>query len=389
LRSLSILGSTGSIGCSTLDVVYLHPEKFNIYALSSFSNINLLASQVLKFKPTVIAVKDAEAADKISKLLKNEFIPRIVYGIDGYKHIASASEVTDVVAAISGAAGLIPTMEAVISGKRILLANKEAMVMAGPQIMTSCQKFKAQIIPVDSEHNAIFQILNSNPNQAEIKKIILTASGGPFREYDEAKLANVTLDDALNHPNWVMGKKITIDSATMMNKGLEVIEAAYLFDLSAEMIDVLIHPQSIVHSLVEYIDGSLIGQLGFPDMKVPISYALGFPNRIKSGVDGINLSMSSNLSFEKVNHKIFPCLRLAYQALAGGQACKIILNAANEIAVDAFINKQISFIDIANLIDSAIQSIPEVQVSNLDEIMALDNEVRIKSKSLVKNIHLN
>tara|TARA_B110000261_G_C12945984_1_gene302439 strand:+ start:1 stop:759 length:759 start_codon:yes stop_codon:yes gene_type:complete len=249
--------------------------------------------------------------------------------------------------------------------------------------MGLCSKFNAKIIPVDSEHNAIFQIIHNNLNNNAISKIILTASGGPFRNFTRDQLSKVTVEAALNHPNWVMGKKITIDSATMMNKGLEVIEAAYLFDIPIDKINVLIHPQSIIHSFVEYLDGSLISQLGYPDMRIPISYALGFPDRIKSGVEGIKLEEAKDLTFESPDNNLFPCLKLAYQAFSSGMASTIILNAANEVAVDAFLRKIIPFIEIPILIDSVLQSWVPKNPNNIDDILSIDTEARIKAQSLI------
>ena len=383
MRSLSILGSTGSIGCSTLEVVKLHPERFNIFALSSYTNTDLLLVQAIEFRPSVIVTKDKISANKIHKLIKNIYSPEILYGINGYRAIARAKEVTDVVAAISGAAGLLPTMDAVSHGKTILLANKESMVMAGPLMIDLCSKFNAKLIPVDSEHNAIFQIIHNTSQKNEIKKIILTASGGPFRNFTKEQLLEVTVDAALKHPNWVMGRKITIDSATMMNKGLEVIEAAYLFDMPADKIDVLIHPQSVIHSFVEFLDGSLISQLGYPDMKIPISYALGFPDRIKSGVEGIKLEEEGDLTFERLDNNLFPCLDLAYQALSSGMASTIILNAANEVAVEAFLKKIIPFIEIPVLIDLLLQSWSPKNPDNIEDILAIDAQARVKVESLM------
>mgnify|MGYP002630136244 CR=1 FL=1 len=389
MRALSILGSTGSIGCSTLDVVRLHPDKFSIFALSSYSNSELLVDQAIEFRPPVIVTRDQLSANKVYSLIKDKYQPEILFGIKGYKYIANANEVTDVVAAISGSAGLIPTMEAVTHGKKILLANKEAMVMAGPLMMAACNKYKAKLIPIDSEHNAIFQIIQNNPDRSTIKKLILTASGGPFRGFTQDQLKNVTLEEALKHPNWVMGRKITIDSATMMNKGLEVIEAGYFFNMPIEKIDVLIHPQSIIHSFVEFIDGSLISQLGFPDMKIPISYALGFPDRIQSGVSGIDLAITDNLSFERPDIDLMPCLGLAYKAFNTGQSSTIILNAANEIAVNAFLSRSITFTQISTLIEWALDNIYAINIANIEEVIALDNEVRVKVQETINKSHFN
>jgi 1-deoxy-D-xylulose-5-phosphate reductoisomerase len=383
LRSLSILGSTGSIGSSTLDVVRLHPDRFNIFALSSYSNTNLLLSQAIEFRPSVIVTKDKVSANKIHGLIKEIYKPEILYGLEGYRSIASTDESTDVVAAISGSAGLLPTMDAIIHGKRILLANKESMVMAGPLMIDLCSKCNAKLIPVDSEHNAIFQIIHNNSDSNLISKLILTASGGPFRNYSSEQLLDVTVEAALKHPNWIMGKKITIDSATMMNKGLEVIEAAHLFDMPIDKIDVLIHPQSIIHSFVEFIDGSLVSQLGYPDMRIPISYALGFPDRIKSGIEGIKLEEANDLTFNKPDNDLFPCLDLAYQAFSSGTASTIILNAANEVAVEAFLKKNITFTEIPTLINLSLQSWSPKSPDNIEDILAIDTEARIRTQSLI------
>jgi len=383
VRLLSILGSTGSIGCSTLEVVRLHPERFKIFALSCYSNTNLLLNQAIEFRPSVIVTKDLVSANKIYELIKNFYTPEILYGLDGYRFIASADESTDVVAAISGSAGLLPTMDAITHGKRILLANKESMVMAGPLMMDLCSKFNSKLIPVDSEHNAIFQIIHNNSDPNTIKKIILTASGGPFRSYTSDQLLDVTVEAALKHPNWVMGKKITIDSATMMNKGLEVIEAAHLFNMSIDKIDVLIHPQSIIHSFVEFLDGSLVSQLGYPDMRIPISYALGFPDRIKSGIGGIKLEETNGLTFDKPDNNLFPCLDLAYKAFSSGMASTIILNAVNEVAVEAFIKEAISFTEIPCLIESVLQSWSPNNPNNIEDIISIDSEARNKAERLV------
>ena len=383
MRSLSILGSTGSIGSSTLDVVRLHPDRFNIFALSSYSNTNLLLSQAIEFRPSVIVTKDKVSANKIHGLIKEIYKPEILYGLEGYRSIASTDESTDVVAAISGSAGLLPTMDAIIHGKRILLANKESMVMAGQLMMDLCLKYNSKLIPVDSEHNAIFQIIHDNSDSNLISKIILTASGGPFRNYSSEQLLDVTVEAALKHPNWIMGKKITIDSATMMNKGLEVIEAAHLFDMPIDKIDVLIHPQSIIHSFVEFIDGSLVSQLGYPDMRIPISYALGFPDRIKSGIEGIKLEEANDLTFNKPDNDLFPCLDLAYQAFSSGTASTIILNAANEVAVEAFLKKNITFTEIPTLINLSLQSWSPKSPDNIEDILAIDTEARIRTQSLI------
>ena len=296
MKIISILGSTGSIGKSTLSVINLHPEKFKVFALGGFNNVDLLLEQTIKFKPSFIVTKDLESKKQLMDKLKETKLDTVVlYGNDGYSFIASHEEVTTVVAAITGSAGLISTIDAAKSGKQILLANKESMVMAGDLINKICSENNSTLIPIDSEHNAIFQVFSNNSDTKKIKKVILTASGGPFRDHSLKSLKEVTVEEALNHPNWKMGKKISIDSATMMNKGLEVIEASHLFRLNVEKIEVVMHPQSIIHSFVEFIDGSSLSQLGNPDMRVPIAYALGYPNRITSGVDGVSLDKLPSL----------------------------------------------------------------------------------------------
>lgn len=387
MKIISILGSTGSIGCNALDVIRLHPDRFEIFALSGHENIDLLFKQTLEFKPSYIVTKDEASQIKLEALLKKENINvDVLYGPEGCKFIAGHNKVSTVLAAITGSAGLISTMEAAEKGKIILLANKESMVMAGSLLSEVCLRNDGIIIPVDSEHNAIFQVIHAQKNPDEIRKLILTASGGPFRGMSLNELRNVSIEDALNHPNWNMGKKITIDSATMMNKGLEVIEAAFLFKIDYKKIEVLIHPQSIIHSLVEFIDGSSLTQLGNPDMKVPISYALSFPDRIPSGVNGIDLSAARDLQFELPDHETFRCLKLAYQCLEHGGSYPIEINATNEIAVDAFLNKKIKFTQISELIERSLNEAQNEKIDNINDILALDKEVRIKASYLLKEL---
>ncbi|MGE4596801.1 MAG: 1-deoxy-D-xylulose-5-phosphate reductoisomerase [Methylophilaceae bacterium] len=387
MKTISILGSTGSIGCNALAVIRAHPDKFNIFALSGYENINLLFTQSLEFKPSYAVTKNEASQKQLSDLFKDaKLTTKVLFGDEGYKFIAGHESVCTVVAAISGSFGLISTMEAAIKGKKILLANKESMVMAGDILIKQSEKSNGLIIPVDSEHNAIFQVIHSQENKDEINKIILTASGGPFRLHSMDALKSVTIQDALNHPNWKMGKKITIDSATMMNKGLEVIEAAFLFGMNFNKIDVLIHPQSIIHSLVEFIDGSTLTQLGMPDMKVPISYALSYPDRITSGIQGIDLSKAHDLQFEKPDLEKFRCLNLAYQCLKEGRSSAIILNAANEVAVEAFLTKKISFIQISKLIERVLEQTSLLEVSSIEQIFEIDHKARIDTNSLLINI---
>ena len=385
MKIISILGSTGSIGCSALDVIKLHPDRFDIFALSGYDNEDLLFKQAIAFKPAYIVTKDEESQIKLSALLKNSSKgTEVLFGPEGYKFIAGHEKVSTVLAAITGAAGLLSTMEAAQKGKTILLANKESMVMAGNLLSEICLQNNGLIIPVDSEHNAIFQVIHDQNNQSEINKLILTASGGPFRGFPLRELKNVSIKDALNHPNWEMGQKVTIDSATMMNKGLEVIEAAYLFKIGHKKIEVLIHPQSIIHSLVEFIDGSTLTQLGFPDMKVPISYALSFPERIASGVKRIDLSSASDLQFELPDLEKFRCLKLAYNCLERGGSYPIEINAANEVAVDAFLRRKITFTQIPELIEEALNAAQNSKIETIEDILAVNEISRIKADQLLK-----
>ena len=387
MKVISILGSTGSIGRSTLAVVDLHPDRFKIFALSGFNNNDLLLEQAIKFNPSFIVTKDLSSKKILMNKLKNTKLDaEVLYGNEGYNFIASHEKVTTVVAAITGSAGLISTIEAAKNSKQILLANKESMVMAGDLINKVCEENNSTLIPIDSEHNAIFQVLSENSDATEIKKIILTASGGPFREHSHQDLKEVTIEEALNHPNWKMGKKISIDSATMMNKGLEVIEASHLFRLSMEKIEVVMHPQSIIHSFVEYIDGSSLSQLGKPDMRVPIAYALGYPNRITSGIDGVLLDKLSGLEFFKPDLKKFRCLDLSYQSLAMGAAHCISLNASNEIAVEAFLLGRINFLQIPELIEKTLTKTVSSDVNSVDHILEIDKMARIETNKILTKI---
>ena len=387
MKVISILGSTGSIGRSTLAVVDLHPDRFKIFALSGFNNNDLLLEQAIKFSPSFIVTKDLVSKKQlVDKLKEKNLDTEVLYGKDGYSFIASHEEVTTVVAAITGSAGLISTIDAAMSGKQILLANKESMVMAGELINKICSENNSALIPIDSEHNAIFQVLLKNTDVKEVKKIILTASGGPFRDHSLQNLKKVTVEEALNHPNWKMGKKISIDSATMMNKGLEVIEASHLFRLNMKKIEVIMHPQSIIHSFVEFIDGSSLSQLGEPDMRVPIAYALGYPNRITSGVDGVSLDKLTSLEFFKPDLEKFRCLDLSYQCLEEGTAHCISLNASNEVAVEAFLLGRISFIKIPELIEKTLSKIVASQVDSVDHIIEIDNLARIETNKILSKI---
>jgi len=381
LQNVTILGSTGTIGQQTLDVIARHASEYKVYALAANSNVDGLLKQCLVYKPEIAVLLDEKAALELREKLKNQSsVTQVLSGMSGLEQVSSDDKVDIVMAAIVGAAGLKPAMAAANAGKRILLANKETLVMAGNLFMQAVKAGDATLLPIDSEHNAIFQVMP--PQQLQhladggVRKIILTASGGPFRTFTQQQLEHVTPELALKHPNWVMGAKITIDSATLMNKGLEVIEAHWLFNAKPSQIEVVVHPQSIIHSMVEYVDGSILAQLGNPDMRTPIAYALGYPNRIESGVSALNLLEIAKLEFEAPDVKRFPCLQLAYDALNMGGTAPAILNAVNELAVAAFLNKQIRFLDISILIAKALNSIKVAPVTSLEQLIATDAEAR-------------
>jgi 1-deoxy-D-xylulose-5-phosphate reductoisomerase len=397
MRHICVLGSTGSIGVSTLDVIRSHPDLFKVVSLTAHSNIELLAKQCDEFKPKMVVVGSAEAANHLNELLKSKGSKIMVgHGSDALVAASTLTSVDTVMAAIVGAAGLVPTIEAAKLGKRILLANKEALVMAGDIFMSAIASSGAELLPIDSEHNAIYQCLpDANTSNGGsrgryssmgVKEILLTASGGPFRNHSLDQLKNVTPEQACAHPNWVMGRKISVDSATMMNKGLEVIEAHHLFGVPAEQIKVLIHPQSVVHSMVRYIDGSVIAQLGQPDMKTPIAYGLGWPLRIDAGVKELDFTAAHDLSFEPVDLKRFPCLSLSYQALSAGGLAPTILNAANEVAVDSFLKNEIRFTQISELVERVMNQTKVSDKLSLDSILEADKMARQDALSIVKGL---
>ena len=382
---LTILGATGSIGVSTLDVVAQHPERFEVVALSGHSRIDLLASQCMQFKPKFAVVGDALSAEKLQTQLHQESSStEVLYGQDALETIASLPEVDAVMAAIVGAAGLAPSLAAARAGKRVLLANKEALVMAGSVFMDEVKKSGALLLPIDSEHNAVFQAMPhdyaGSPTVRGIKRILLTASGGPFRNRTLDELTEVTPEQAIAHPNWSMGKKISVDSATMMNKGLEVIEAHWLFGVPAAQIEVVIHPQSVVHSMVDYVDGWVIAQLGNPDMRTPIAQALAWPERITSGVASLDLCAIGRLDFEPLDLTRFPCVALAYRALLEGNNRAAVLNAANEIAVAAFLQRRLSFIDIPAVISTTLDSVASAAADDLAAILEADRLARVAAE---------
>ena len=385
MQSITILGSTGTIGQQTLDVVARHKDRFCIFALAANSNVEHLFKQCLIYKPKYAVLLNPSSAKLLREKLGAENSDTIVLTeMQGLEHVCSDPEVDVVMAAIVGSAGLKPALAAAKAGKKILLANKETLVMAGSLFMQAVKEGNATLLPIDSEHNAIFQVMPpkhlSSLENVGVRKIILTASGGPFRKYSQSQLKQVTTELALQHPNWVMGAKITIDSATLMNKGLEVIEAHWLFNAKPEQIDVVVHPQSVIHSMVEYVDGSVLAQLGNPDMRTPIAYGLGFPERIESGVAALNLIEIARLEFEQPDFERFPCLRLAFDALRQGGTASTILNAVNEIAVSAFLDKRIHFLDIPNLIEQALNAIPSVPVESLAQLIEVDAEARAFAK---------
>ncbi len=381
MKRLTILGATGTIGVNTLDVVARNRERFEVFALSANTNVEGLARQCEQWQPRFAVMADARAAAQLRKSLAGT-CPKteVLEGVSGLEQVSASAEVDFVMAGIVGAAGLLPSLAAARAGKRVLLANKEALVMSGRLFVDAVRENGAELLPIDSEHNAIFQCMPENHHGgldvAGIRRILLTASGGPFRELPPAALSSVTPDQACAHPNWVMGRKISVDSATMMNKGLEVIEACWLFDTTPQRLQVLIHPQSIIHSMVEYDDGSVLAQLGNPDMRTPIAHALSWPERMESGVGSLDLAAIGGLSFEPPDMQRFPCLRLGFQAAAAGGAASATLNAANEIAVAAFLEGRIRFTDIATLLEIALDGHPGGEPQSLDEVLAIDAAAR-------------
>jgi 1-deoxy-D-xylulose-5-phosphate reductoisomerase len=381
MQNLTVLGSTGSIGTSTLDVVARHPDKYRVVALTANRQVDLLFQQCRQFKPDYAVLLDEFSVKQLRALLREAGLQtEVLCGVDALEQVSVLPEVDAVMAAIVGAAGLRPTLAAARAGKKILLANKETLVMAGNVFMDAIRISGSALLPIDSEHNAIFQALprnyDGNMTGAGVRRILLTASGGPFRNTKLADLENVTPEQACAHPNWVMGRKISVDSASMMNKGLEVIEAHWLFNAAADDIQVVIHPQSVIHSLVEYVDGSVLAQLGNPDMRTPIAYGLAYPERIDSGVGALDLFKVANLSFVAPDFERFPCLGLAYQALRTAGTAPAILNAANEIAVAAFLDKRISFLDIPRVIAAVLDYLPVCPVTGLDDVLLADAEAR-------------
>jgi 1-deoxy-D-xylulose-5-phosphate reductoisomerase len=389
MQRVTILGATGSIGVSTLDVLARHPDQYSVYALSAHGRVDELAAQCRAFRPARAVVGSPEAAARLSSLIA-DLPTEVSYGEQALCDIASSSATDTVMAAIVGAAGLAPTLAAARAGKKVLLANKEALVMSGQLFMDAVREHKATLLPIDSEHNAIFQSLPSHyarkPGAAGVAKILLTASGGPFLKRAVETLEHVTPEEACKHPNWSMGRKISVDSATMMNKGLEVIEAHWLFGAPAELIEVVIHPQSVIHSMVSYVDGSVLAQLGNPDMRTPIAHALAFPQRIASGVAQLDLTAMAALEFHAPDMRRFPCLGLAFDALRAGGTAPALLNAANEVAVQAFLDRRIGFRDIDRVVGSVMDGNPHGAATSIEAVMAQDALARRAAGRIVDTL---
>jgi 1-deoxy-D-xylulose-5-phosphate reductoisomerase len=382
MKRLAILGSTGSIGVNTLDIVRQFPERFEVISLSAGLNTQLLKEQILQFRPKMVSVLNKELSEALQRELPGISV-KIVHGVEGLIQVATHPEVDQVVSAIVGAVGLIPTLSAIKTGKSIALANKEPLVMAGKIVMEEAKRSQSQILPVDSEHSAIFQALLGHRKE-DVHRLILTASGGPFLSLPFSRLHEVTVKEALRHPHWEMGKKITIDSASLMNKGLEVIEAHWLFNIPVEKIVVLIHPQSVIHSMVEYIDGSIITQMGITDMRIPISYALSFPERLNLNLPPLDLQKSEALTFSLPDPERFPCLKLAYRSIEIGETMPTILNAANEVAVSAFLEGSLKFTEIPLLLQRVMEEHEVKPFHTIEDILKADHWARERSKAFLE-----
>ncbi len=385
-----MLGSTGSIGVSTLDVIARHPQEFAVFALAANRSVDAMLAQCLEHSPRFAVMMDESAAEELQQALQGNSDTEVLCGEQGLTRIVTAPEVDSVMAAIVGAAGLPSTLAAAKAGKTLLLANKESLVMGGHLLMQAVRESGARLLPIDSEHNAIFQCMPpadelARPALAGVSKVLLTASGGPFRTWSFAQMQSATADQACAHPNWSMGRKISVDSASLMNKGLEFIEACWIFDLPPEMVEVVVHPQSIVHSMVQYLDGSVLAQMGNPDMRTPIAYGLGWPERIDSGVAPLDLVAASRLDFEAPDEGRFPCLRLAREAVATGGTAMAICNAANEVAVEAFLGESIRFTDIPAVIEATLERVTSVEPSDLGVVEIADNEARAVARELIKD----
>jgi 1-deoxy-D-xylulose-5-phosphate reductoisomerase len=389
MKGICILGATGSIGVSTLDVIARHSSQYKVIALTANTNIDTLYEQCLDHHPEVVVVVDEQKARIFEEKIKNSAIAdiKVLSGAKSLEHVATLDNVDSVMAAIVGAAGLLPSLAAAKVGKTILLANKEALVMSGSIFMQAITESGAQLLPIDSEHNAIFQCMpagyKTGMQAKQARRILLTASGGPFRETPVDQLVNVTPAQAVAHPNWDMGRKISVDSATMMNKGLEMIEACILFDMAPSQIQVVIHPQSVIHSMVDYVDGTVLAQMGNPDMRIPIAYSMAWPDRFDSGVEPLNIFDVARMDFQEPNLERFPCLRLAYEAIAAGGIMPTVLNAANEIAVDAFLNEQVRFTDIPVIIERCMKKFEAKPADTLEIILDADQKARLTSAQII------
>ncbi|RLT92662.1 1-deoxy-D-xylulose-5-phosphate reductoisomerase [Ketobacter sp.] len=381
VQNITVLGSTGSIGLSTLDVISRHPERYRAFALTANRNSEALFQQVVKFRPRFAVLREESAAEALRNRLRGTGSDtEVLAGTAGLIAVAEHPAVQQVMAAIVGAAGLLPTLAAVKAGKRILLANKESLVMSGQLFMSAVQESGAQLLPIDSEHNAIFQCMpadfSAGLQRRGVERILLTGSGGPFRTLPLDQFAGVTPDQACAHPNWDMGRKISVDSATMMNKGLEFIEACWLFSAATDQVQVVVHPQSVIHSMVQYVDGSVLAQMGNPDMRTPIAYGLGWPGRLVSGVEPLDLVKVAQLDFQAPDESRFPCLRLAREAMEAGQTASVVLNAVNEVMVDAFLQGAARFTDIPAVIETVLERCPLVDAVDIDTILRADEEAR-------------
>jgi 1-deoxy-D-xylulose-5-phosphate reductoisomerase len=391
VKSVTLLGSTGSIGLSTLDVISRHPHRYRVTALTANTHVDRLFEQVKQFTPQFAVLRDTDAAQRLDRHIKQAGLEtEVLSGVEGLIRVAEMDGVDYVMAAIVGAAGLQPTLAAARAGKRVLLANKEALVMSGRLFMDEVKQNGAELLPIDSEHNAIFQCMPGNfangLGNVGVERILLTASGGPFRTRKLSELNDVTPEQACAHPNWDMGRKISVDSATMMNKGLEVIEACWLFNTGPDVIEVVIHPQSVIHSMVQYNDGSVLAQLGNPDMRTPIAHALAWPERVNSGVEPLDVFAVKTLDFERPDLTRFPCLRLAMEAAATGATAPTVLNAANEVAVAAFLDKQLRYTDIANVIESVMERTSQPEADSLDVILRVDAEARTQAERMISSM---
>lgn len=390
IQWITVLGATGSIGKSTLDVISRHPDLYRVFAITANTQVKPMVQLCLKHNPKYAVMADEHSAASLKLELKSNGIKtEVLDGVDGLCEVASHSDVDQVMAAIVGAAGLLPTLSAAESGKRVLLANKEALVMSGEIFMKAIAENQAELLPIDSEHNAIFQSLpagyeTSAELKSQVRKILLTASGGPFRGWSREQLSKVTPAQAVKHPNWSMGQKISVDSASLMNKGLELIEACWLFDATPSQIEVVVHPESVVHSMVQYVDGSVISQMGNPDMRTPIAYGMAWPQRIDSGVNSLDFFKLAQLNFEAPDHDVFPALHLCSQAFETGGTAPSILNAANEIAVEAFLREQIPFTSISDLIDESLNRCDITKAATLEDVLEADKVARIFTLERIK-----